>query len=144
MGAKSLPGEIITDLDPSKRVKLASSVLSESTKFINFGLLSFNATDKPNIAFALSTRANSLNGTERENLNGNWLASSHVFERVRKTTEYSNHINNSELETRQVFDQENIQNENIHLTRQTDFVTSLHDNPQTRLTEIPKIWAQSR
>ena len=52
-----------------------------------------------------------MNGTERENLNGDWLASSHRFERVRKTTAYSNHIKNSELETREVFEQEN---EKIH------------------------------
>ena len=75
---------------------------------------------------------------KRENLNGDWLASSHGFERVSETTAYSNHIKNSELETRQVFERENIQTENIPLTRQTDFVTPLHDNPQTRSTEIPK------
>ena len=46
MGAKSLPGEIITDLDPSRRVNLASSVLSESTKFIDFGL--FPSTQRVN------------------------------------------------------------------------------------------------
>ena len=103
MGVKTLPGKIITDLDPSKRLNLASSVLSEIPKFINFGLPSFNATDKPNIAFAPSTRAKSLNGTERENLNRYWIASSHGFERVSETTAYSNHIKNYELKTRQVF-----------------------------------------
>ena len=116
MCVKSLPGEIITDLDPSKRVKLASVVIRKSPKFVNFGLLSFNATDKPSIAFTPFTRAKSLNGTERENLNGDWLASSHGFERVSKTTAYSNHIKNSELENRQVFEQESIQTENIPLT----------------------------
>ena len=52
----------------------------------------------------------------------------HDFERVRKTTAYSNHIKNSELETREVFERET---ENIPLTRQTDLVTPLHDNPLT-------------
>ena len=139
MGVKTLPGKIITDLDPSKRLNLASSVLSEIPKFINFGLPSFNATDKPNIAFAPSTRAKSLNGTKREKLNGNWLASSHVFERVSEMTAYSKHVKNSELETRKVFEQENIQTENIPLTRQTDFATPLHDNPPARSTEISKM-----
>ena len=131
---KSLPGEIVTDLDTSKWVNLASSVLSESPKFINFGLPFFNATGKPKSVFAPSTRGKSLNGTDRENLNGDWLASRHVFERVGKTKAYSNHIKNSELETRQVFERENIQTENIRLKRQTYFVTPLHDNPQTRST----------
>ena len=106
MGVKSLPGEIVTDLDPRKRMNLASSVLSKSPKFINFGLLSLNTPGKPNSVFTPSTRAKSLNGTDMENLNGDWLASSHGFERVSKTRAYSNHIKNSELETRQVFELE--------------------------------------
>ena len=65
MGVKSLPGEIVTDLDPSKRVNLARSVLSKNPKFINFGLPSFNAKYKPNFAFSPSTRAKPLNSMER-------------------------------------------------------------------------------
>ena len=91
---------------------------------------------KPKFFFAPSTRAKILNGTERENLNGDWLASSHGFDKVSKTKAYRNHIKNSELETRHVFEQENIQIENIPLTRHTDFVTSLHDNPQTKTTDF--------
>ena len=101
-------------------------------------------TDELNIAFSPSTREKSLNGTERENLNGDWLSSSHGFEIPSKTTAYINHIKNSELETWKVFERENIQTENIPLTRQTDFVTPLHDNPQTQSAEISKKWAQSR
>ena len=71
-------------------------------------------------------------------MNSDWLASSHGFERVSKTTLYSNHIKNYEIETRKVFERENIQTENIPLTRQTDFVTPLHDDPQTGSTEISK------
>ena len=113
MGVKSLPDKIVTDLDPSKRVNLASSVLSESLKFINFGLPSFNTTGKPNFVFAPSTRADSLNGTDRENFKADWLASRHDFERVIKTRAYSYHIKYYELETRQVFERENIQTKNI-------------------------------
>ena len=71
-------------------------------------------------------------------MNGDWIASSHDFERVSKTKAYINNIKNSELETRQVFERENIQTENILLTRQRNFVTPLHDNPQTRSTEFSK------
>ena len=132
ISVKSLPGEIITDLDPIKQVNLASSVFSEIPKFIYFGLSSFNATVKPNSVFAPSTREKRLNSTERENLNNYWIASIHDFERVSEMKAYSNHIKNSEPETRQVFERENIQTENIPLIRQTDFVTPLHENPQTR------------
>ena len=71
-------------------------------------------------------------------LNGDWLVSSHGFERVSETKAYSNHIKKSELETRKVFERGNIQTENISLTRQPYFVTLLPYNPQTGSTEISK------
>ena len=138
MGVKSLSDEIVVDLDPRNRVNLASSVLNESLKFINLRPSSFNATGKPNSIFSPSNIGNILNGTERENLNGNWLASRHDFERVSKTRAYSYHIINSELETRQVFERENIETRYNPLTRQPDLLTQLHDNTQTRSTEISK------
>ena len=67
MGVKSLPDKIVADFDPSIRVNLANSIIGESPKFINLGLLTFDATGKPNIAFAPSTRAKYLNGTRRDN-----------------------------------------------------------------------------
>ena len=63
VGVKSLPGEIVADLDPRKRVNLANYVISGSPKLINLGLLSFDATGKPNIAFSPSTRDKYLNST---------------------------------------------------------------------------------
>ena len=104
MGVKSLPGEIVADLDPSKQVNLANSIISESPKLINLGILSFNATCTVNISFSPSNIAKYLNGTQRENFKAEWLASRHGFERVSETTAYSNHIKNSELETREVFE----------------------------------------
>ena len=74
-------------------------------------------------------------------MNGYWLASIHgiaevAVEIVSKTKAYSNYIKKSEIETRKFFEQENIQTENIPLTRQPDFVTPLTENiPQTRSTE---------
>ena len=67
VGVKSLPDKIIADLDLNIRVNLANSVLSKSPKFKNLGLLTFNATGKPNIDLAPSTRSKPLNGTRREN-----------------------------------------------------------------------------
>ena len=115
IGVKTLPSEVITDLDPRKRMNLASSVLGESPKFIDFGLSPFNAMGKPNPVFSPSTRAESLKGTGGGSLNDDWIASSHGFERARNTKAYSNHIKNSELETRNIFERENIQTENIPL-----------------------------
>ena len=59
----------------------------------------------------------------------------HDFGRLSETTAYSNHINNYELETREVFEQES---ENIPQTRQTDLVTTLNDNPLTRSMDSSK------
>ena len=63
---------------------------------------------------------------QRDNFRDARLGYTHDFERMRKMTVYSNHIKNSELETREVFERET---ENIPQTRQTDLVTTLHDNP---------------
>ena len=109
-------------------LNLANSVIRESPKFMNIGLLSFDETGKPNIAFSPSTRAKSLNGIGRENFKANWLASMRDFEIVSEMTSYSNHIKNSELETGEFFVWET---ENIPLTQQTDLVTPLHKNPLT-------------
>ena len=90
-------------------MNFASSFLGESPKFIYFRLLSVNATGKPNSVFSPSTRADSLNGMGGGGrLNGDWLAYSHGIERVSETKAYSNHIKKSELETRNVFERENI------------------------------------
>ena len=62
ISVKSLPGEVVTDLDMIKQMNFASSVLGKIPKFIDFGLSSANTTGKPNYVFALSTRAESLNG----------------------------------------------------------------------------------
>ena len=61
VGVKSLPEKIVADLDPSIRVNLENSVLSESPKFKNIGLPTFDATGIHNINFAPSTREKSLN-----------------------------------------------------------------------------------
>ena len=91
-------------MDPSEQMNLASSVFSKSPKFIKSGLSSFNETGKPNSVFSPYTREESLIGIGGGILNGNWLASSHGFERVRKTKAYSNHIKKYEHETRKVFE----------------------------------------
>ena len=51
-----------------------------------------------------------------------------------KTTAYSNHINNSEIETREVFEQETSSPENIQRTLPINIVTQLDNNQLTRST----------
>ena len=51
ISVKRLPGEVVTYLDPSKRMNFESSVLGKSPKFIDFGLSSANAMGKPNSVF---------------------------------------------------------------------------------------------
>ena len=102
---KSLPDKIVADLDTIIWVNLANSVPSKRTKFINLGLPTFDATGINNIDSTLSIRAKSLNGTQRKIFRDARLGYTHDFERVSKTTAYSNHIKNAELETREVFEQ---------------------------------------
>ena len=52
-----------------------------------------------------------------------------------ETTAYRNHIKNYEFETREVFERET---KNIPLTRQMDFMTTLHNNPLKRSTDSSK------
>ena len=53
-------------------------------------------------------------------------------------TAYRNHIKNSELETREVFERETWSPENIQWTLPMDMVTRLDDNQLTRSTDISK------
>ena len=56
-GVKSVLVEIVTDLDPSKRLNLADSVLSKSPKFKSLRIPAVDATDIRNINLVSSTRA---------------------------------------------------------------------------------------
>ena len=135
VGEKSVPGEIVADLDPSIRVNLSNSVLSESQKFKSLGLPANNAMDIRNLDFAPSTRAKSLSGTRKDNFISSRLGYTHDFETMSETTAYRYHIKNSELETREVFERDT---ETIPQTLQTYLVTQLHDNPLTQSTDSSK------
>ena len=135
VGVKSVLSEIVAYLDPSKRVKLANSVLSKIPKFKSLGLPAVDATDIRNIDFSPYTRAKSFSGTRKDNVSPSRLGYTHDFETMSKTTAYHNHIKNSELETREVFERET---ENIPLTRQTVLVNPLYENPLTRSTDSSK------
>ena len=66
------------------------------------------------------------------------LGYTHDFETMRKTTTYRNHIKNSEIETREVFEQETSSPNNIQRTLQMKIVTRLDNNQLTRSTDSSK------
>ena len=96
ISVKPFAGELVTDLDPRKRMNFASSVLRECPKFIDLGLSSVNTTGKPNFFFALLPEQISWT-VRREILNSYELMSSHVIERVSEKKAYSNIIKNLNL-----------------------------------------------
>ena len=136
VGVKSVLGEFVADLDPSKRVNLANFVLSESPKFKNLWIPAVDTTNIRNLNFAPSTRAKSLSGTREENFSPSSLGYTRGFETMSEMIAYRNHIKNSELETRQVFERGT---KNIPQTRQTDLVTTLNNNPLTRSDRVKDI-----
>ena len=91
VGVKSFRDKIVADLDQSIQVNLANSVLREIPKFKSLGLPTFDATYICNLDFAPSTRAKSLNGTQRDNFKYARLGYTHDFKRMCKTTAYRNH-----------------------------------------------------
>ena len=104
LGVKSVFGKIVADLDPSIWVNLANSVFSKIPKFKSLRLPAVNAMDIRNLDLSPSTRAKSLSGTRRDNFSPSRLGYTHDFETMSKNTAYRNHIKNSELETRDVFE----------------------------------------
>ena len=73
-------------------------------------------------------------GTERDDR----LGYTHDFETMSKTTAYRNHIKNSEIETREVFEQETSSPENIQHTLPMNIVTRLDNNQLTQSTDSSK------
>ena len=134
-GSKKFPDKIVADLDPRIRVNFANSVFRESPKFKSLGLPTLDATDIRNLYFDPSSRAKSLHGTQRDNFRDARLRYTHDFDRMSETTAYSNHIKNSDLETREVFEQET---QNIPQTRQIYLVTTLNENSLTQSTDSSK------
>ena len=53
---------------------------------------------------------------------------------MRETTDYPNHINNSEIETREFFKRETSSPENIQQTLPINIVTRLDNNQPTQST----------
>ena len=106
MGVKSILPELGKEPDPSVQVNLANSVLRKIPKFIKLGHPTVEIADIRNLDYVSATRAKNCNGLQRGMERDDRLGYTHDFETMSKTAAYRNHIKNSEIETREVFEQE--------------------------------------
>ena len=87
-------------------MNLTKSVLIDILKFKSLGHPTAETADTRNIDFVTTTRSKILNGLWRDTERDVRMGYTHDFENMSKTTEYRNHIKNSELETREGFERE--------------------------------------
>ena len=112
----------VADVNPRKKMNFASNyVFGKTPKFVDLGLSPAHTTDKLKSVFNSATRAGGLKDNSDRIASRNSILE--VTEgRVSKVQAYRDHIKNSDFETRNVFEQENIQltrqDQNIQLTRQ--------------------------
>ena len=103
---KSIFPELGTKIDPSVRVNLAKSVVRESPRSKSLGHPTIETADIRNLDYISATRPKNCNGLRRSTDRDDRLGYTHDFETMSETTAYCNHIKNSEIETREVFEQE--------------------------------------
>ena len=138
VGVKIIFPEIRKEFISSVQMNLANSVLSEIPKFISLGHQTVETADIRNINFSTSTRAKSLHGLRRDMERDDRLGYKHDFVTMSERTAYRNHIKNSEIETREVFEQETWNPENIQRTLSMNIVTRLDNNQLTRSAHTSK------
>ena len=97
VGVKSFFPELRKEPDPSLRMILTNSILSESPKLITLGHPTIETAGIRKIAFLTATTANIYNrlrkGTEKDDRS----EYTHNFETMSETTDYHNHIKNPEI-----------------------------------------------
>ena len=123
--------ELILEIDPSVRVNLANSVLSESPKFKRLGHPPIETADIRNLDYISTNRPKNWNRLRRSTDRDDRLGYTHDFETMSKMTAYRNHIKNSKIETREVFERETSSPENIQRTLPMNIVTQLDNNKCT-------------
>ena len=135
---KSIVPELRKEPDPSVRVNLTNSVVRKSPGFKSLGHPTIETADIRNLDSVTATRAKNYNwlrrGTERDDM----LGYMHDFETMSETKAYRNHIKNSEIETREVFEQETSIPGNIQRTPPMNIETQLDNNQLTRSTDSSK------
>ena len=96
------------NIDSSVRMNLANSVFSEILKFERLGHPPIETADIRNLDYISAITPKNYNGLRRNTDRDYWLGYTHDFETMSKTTAYCNHIKNSEIETRGVFERETL------------------------------------
>ena len=128
--------ELGTEIDRSVRVNLANSVVRKSPNFKSLGHPTIEIADIQNLDCISATIPKNCNGLQRGTDRDDRLGCTHDFETMSETTAYRNHIKNSEIETREVFEQETSSPQNIQQTVSMNIVTQLDNNQLTRSTDI--------
>ena len=104
-------------------MNLAISVVRESPKFKRLGHPPMETADIRNLDYISATRPNNCNRFRKSTDRDDRLGYTHDFETMSETTAYRNHIKNSEIETREVFERETLSPENIQRTLPMNIVT---------------------
>ena len=104
VGVKSIFPELGKEPDPSIRVKLANSVPCDIPNFITLEHPTVETADIRNLDFVTATRAKNCNGLRRGTERDNRLGYMHDFETMSETTYNRNHIKNSDIATREIFE----------------------------------------
>ena len=128
---KSIFPEPGQKFESSVQVKPSNSVLSESPNFKRLRHTPIETTDIWNLKRISNTIPKNCNGLWRSADRDDWLGYAHDFETMSETTAYRNHIKNSEIEIREVFEQETPSPENIQRTLPMNFETQLDNNQLT-------------
>ena len=122
----------------SEQMNLANSLGIETPKLVHFGHPPIETNNVGNLLDVIvTTRIENSNGIWRRTDRDNRMAHKHDVETMSETTAYRNHINNSEIETREVFERET-SNQNIeNIVTQLD-KTRLENNQTTQATGSSK------
>ena len=94
--------------------------------------------DIQNLDYISATIPKKCNGLRRSTDRDDRLGYTHDFETMSETAAYCNHIKNSEIEIREVFEREMLSPENIKRTLPMHTATQLDNNQLTRSTDSSK------
>ena len=103
---KSIFPELGTKFDSSVQVNLPNSVVHEIPKFKRLGNPPMETADIRNLDDITATRPKNCNGLRRITDRHDRLGYTHDVETMSETTDYRNHIKDSEIEIREVFERE--------------------------------------
>ena len=135
---KSVFSELGQKFVSSVRVNLANSDLSENPNLKRLVHTPIETADIQNLECISATRPKNCHGLRRSADRDDWLGHTHDFETISETKDYRNHIKNSEIETREVFERETSSSEDIQRTLPMYIVTRLDNNQLTRSTDSSK------